>query len=150
MIFSIDWLYQGNGGQHHASHSGEASACRPYRIPASNQIMYQGNGGQHHASHSGEVSSRRPYRIPASNQNIIQNIDVVMAGSFQNHQNFLKKDNTVSEISHKQIAGVGGFISVFEDAEFLQPLKATSGELFPSSSEESDPFHSDWPYWDHK
>jgi hypothetical protein len=47
------------------------------------------------------------------------------------------------ENKQEQSTGVVSFMSVFEDFEFSQERNR-----FLSPFEESDPFHSDWPYWD--
>ncbi len=51
------------------------------------------------------------------------------------------------ENKQEQSTGVVSFMSVFEDFEFSQTWRGAPG-TFSCSSEESDPFHCDWPYWD--
>jgi hypothetical protein len=76
--------------------------------------------------------------------------DVEMGSSVRYHQQAEPNCVTFREIKHQQTTAMGTFLSVLEDAEFLQTSIAAPDTLsYPMSWGESDPFHSDWPYWDH-
>jgi hypothetical protein len=95
---------------------------------------------------SGVASAPRTYRASSVKENEPQRVNLRMASIFENAQE--PSDILNPENSQEHTGVVGSFVSVFEDAEFSQTLIG-SADIYPSSLEESDPFHSDWPYWDH-
>ncbi len=104
---------------------------------------------QIHCQEAAAADSIPEYSLPSANEDVCGNANFGnTADSFQNHQRFQERDG--KQGCHEQSVATGSFMSVIEDPEFLQTGRYTACQSFPTSAEEFDPFHSDWPYWEIK
>ncbi len=105
----------------------------------------QEEGEQIHSGPFGQTYALHGYTLLSVNEN-----DVGVVENLHQHQSAQESNRmTLPESNYQQAAVVGSFISVMDDAEFLPSStmtpKTSSSPI--SSDMQSDPFHSDWPYW---
>jgi hypothetical protein len=83
---------------------------------------------------------------PVNGNSVVRIENFRIGGNIQEASDLTFQDNNNHETATTT------FISVFDDADFLQTSTRDCASYFPISTiafGESDPFHSDWPYWNH-
>jgi hypothetical protein len=112
--------------------------------------LCQGNNEQTFSGSFGQADYIQEYNIAAVHGNRVANIHLETEFCFQNDQRAQESVGvSFPTINYEQTVATRSFMSVMEDSDFLQTSVVSTGTLPFSMSSESDPFHSDWPYWEH-